>query len=96
MKKILFVFVLFLIAVIFSGCWTITYYEPGTATDNKIDKVGEGPANGGVAKIAKEAGLNKIATIDFRIVEYHNGFAGLFNKGRTLTKIEQVAIVSGE
>ena len=96
MKKIFIVLALVLIAGIFSGCWTVTYYLPGTATDNKIVKVGEGTATDGASKVAQTAGIKKIATVDYRIVEYHNGFAGLFSNGRTLVKVDQIVIVSGE
>ena len=96
MKKIFIVLALVLIAGIFSGCWTVTYYVPGTATDNKVVKVGEGPSTDGINKIAQNAGLKKIATVDYRIIESHNAFAAAFNNGNTRVKIEQIAIISGE
>lgn len=104
MKKILIVLVLVLIAGIFSGCWTVTYYRPGTATDNKVVKSGESKLvdiskgrTESINTVAKNAGITKIATIDFRNVEYHNIFALLgSNFSTTLWRIDEQIIVGGE
>jgi hypothetical protein len=73
--------------VFLMGCSTTTYIVGGV-TDNTIVKVGEGPARDGVVAAARNAGITKIATIDYRTKKTY-----FFN---WLLSAEQTVIVSGE
>jgi hypothetical protein len=103
MRKILFAIGL-LSVLSLSGCWTITYYIPGSVTDNKVAKVTEGDVTNveegtttGIAGVAKSGGIQKIATVDYRVVEKHSVWAMIGSKGATsLDSRNSTIIVSGE
>jgi len=77
------------LALLLTGC-TTTAYSFGAVTDNGISKVGEGPAQDGVAAAARAAGITKIATVDYRTVTKTMPF------GMGVIGVEQTVIVSGE
>ena len=94
MKKFFFVIgIVTLLAL--TGCASVTTYTPGGVTDNAALKVGEGPATGGIVAVAKDAGITKIATVDYRTTRtYWYWLAALGIP--TLVKVDQTLIVSGE
>jgi hypothetical protein len=77
------------------GCATVTYYVPGGVTDNAVVKVAEGPSTDGVSAIAKQGGISKIATIDYRTSETHWYWLALFGNP-SLVGVKQELIVGGE
>jgi hypothetical protein len=102
MRKILFAIGLLSVFSL-SGCWTITSYIPGSVTDNRIAKVTEGDVTNvaegttaGIAGVAKSGGIQKIATVDYRIVEKHNIFYYIITRTTTLYSRNSTIIVSGE
>jgi hypothetical protein len=82
MKRCLFLLAL-TVSLALVGC-TSTYYQPGGVTDNPIgSKVGEAPATDGIVAAARNGGITKIATIDYRTTT-------------SLFGVKQTVIVSGE
>jgi hypothetical protein len=78
-----------------TGCASIVQYTPGGVTDNAVVRVAEGPSANGVSSIAKQGGITKIATIDYRTTRTYWYWLALFGQN-TLVGITQELIVSGE
>ncbi|MDR0600844.1 MAG: hypothetical protein LBG42_00545 [Treponema sp.] len=78
-----------------TGCGTLVQYTPGGVTDNTVLRVAEGPSVDGVSAIAKQGGITKIATIDYRTTRTYWYWLALFGQN-SLVGVKQELIVSGE